>query len=158
MLIVRLNGLPFKRESEGLLFIMAHESPRFIGQPQLAEWLSNNATSSTTAVVDCRDGDRQEGGWVRGSIHFPSKSTTIESFGVLLSQLKHSGIQRVVFHCMFSQARGPGAARKFVTLFPLEARGGMEVFILEGGMQGFFRWAEAHQRMELIERTGQCFL
>jgi hypothetical protein len=132
--------------------------PRYISQPELAELLTNKSTSQTTAVVDCRDDDRIEGGWVRGSIHFPSKRATPDAYAQLLASLTHSGIKRVVFHCMFSQARGPTGARKFVSLFPVQARGGLEVLILEGGMQGFFRWADANQRMELVERSTQCFL
>ncbi|CUE69024.1 rhodanese-like protein, putative [Bodo saltans] len=134
------------------------EAPRYISQPELAELLTNKSTSQTTAVVDCRDEDRNEGGWVRGSIHFPSKRATPDAYAQLFASLTQSGMKRVVFHCMHSQVRGPTGARKFVTMFPAQARNGLEVLILEGGIQGFFRWADANHRMELVERTSQCFL
>jgi rhodanese-related sulfurtransferase len=130
--------------------------PRYIGQSQLVELLADDTIA--TAIVDCRDRDRNEGGWISGSIHFPSKQATEEAFNELLERLKQSGVQRVVFHCMFSQARGPGAAQRFVALFPPHVRGAMQVMILDGGFRGFYHWAEQHHRTELIERTGYGFL
>lgn len=132
------------------------DTPKYIGQSELAEFLAESTT--TTAVVDCRDGDRKEGGWIVGSIHFPSKQATQEAFEGLLAHLKQTGAQRVVFHCMFSQARGPGTALRFVSLFPPQARGPMQVMILDGGFKGFFHWADIHKRTDLIERTGYGFL
>lgn len=130
--------------------------PKYISQSDLAALL--DSAGAATAVVDCRDNDRREGGWVNNSIHFPSRSATPEAFAALFDSLKSKNIENVVFHCMFSQARGPGSANAFVGMFSPSVRGNMRVMILQGGFRGFYHWAKEHQRADLITQSGYGFL
>ncbi|KAJ9664556.1 Cdc25 phosphatase Ibp1 [Neophaeococcomyces mojaviensis] len=79
---------------------------KFIKPAILASSLNDPLTASTTAVIDVRDND-YIGGHIKGSQHVP-----INQFDARLPELLrvNKDKQRVVFHCMLSQQRGPKAA------------------------------------------------
>lgn len=126
--------------------------------PAVVAELLDVSRGTGVAVVDMRDTDRQEGGWINGSIWFPSQDASKERYADLLESLRKSQVHSVVFHCMFSQARGPKAARTFSALFPPHVRGGnMKVMILEGGIRGFLQWAQTNNRRDLITVSDMPF-
>lgn len=73
---------------------------------RLASLLSEPSTASKIAVVDVRDSDHI-GGNIKGSIWVPVDQLDVR-MPELLRTLKDK--ERVVFHCMLSQQRGPKAA------------------------------------------------
>jgi len=79
---------------------------KFIKPTLLASTLTNPTTASTTAIIDVRDND-YIGGHIKGCQHVP-----INQFDARLPELLrvNKDKQRVVFHCMLSQQRGPKAA------------------------------------------------
>ena len=62
------------------------------------------------AIIDVRDSD-YIGGHIATSTHVPS-STLDYNIPSLVRQLREKDV--VVFHCMLSQQRGPGAALRYV--------------------------------------------
>lgn len=95
-----------------------------------------STTSDNIAVVDVRDEDHL-GGHIKVSHHIPSAmfmrnpSSYVEGF---------KSKEAVVFHCMYSQQRGPRAARAFATAIPLilaATETFPSVYILDGGFQKF---------------------
>ena len=85
-------------------------------------------------VVDVRSYDKR-GGRIRGA-----RSVPIHSFNAsaVVDEALAEGVEAVVFHCMFSQERGPKAARYCAQ--EVERRGGgVDVLVLEGGFQGWIR-------------------
>ncbi|ORY58202.1 Rhodanese-like domain-containing protein [Pseudomassariella vexata] len=82
--------------------------------PKLADMLlkanPSSADSSPIAIVDVRDDD-YIGGHIRTSMHFPLRSIDA-TMPTLLRKLADK--ETVVFHCAFSQQRGPGAALRYL--------------------------------------------
>lgn len=104
----------------------------------LVQYIRSLSTNSkAVAVVDVRDDDHAHG-HIAGSTHAPS-----ETFKDCLSDYVHrfKEMKRVVFHCMYSQARGPKCARRFAEKCDevFEEGKGPDVFVLDGGFQGFLR-------------------
>jgi len=122
---------------------------KFIKPTTLASTLTNPTTASTTAIIDVRDND-YIGGHIKGSQHVP-----INQFDARLPELLrvNKDKQRVVFHCMLSQQRGPKAALMYARAKEAAVErdggrgdedggeggaqsgkiGGQEVCVLEGG-------------------------
>nr|XP_024368349.1 arsenate reductase 2.2-like [Physcomitrium patens]PNR62831.1 hypothetical protein PHYPA_001255 [Physcomitrium patens] len=94
------------------------------------------------AVVDVRDEERAFDGHIAGSMHF-SSSTFEENLPKLIEEVKNK--ETVVFHCAFSQVRGPTCARKLSEhLNNAKTEGKIEkvpsIVVLERGFNG---WAES---------------
>jgi Cdc25 family phosphatase len=92
-------------------------------------------------IVDMRDEDRKIG-HIRGSTNLPSKSLTDAQLENIYSAAPMGAL--VVFHCMFSQTRGPGAYVRFMKLMRrwTLADGGikqLEARVLRGGFRGWRR-------------------
>lgn len=101
----------------------------------LQEKLSSTA-SDNVAVVDVRDEDRL-GGHIKVSHHIPSM-TFMRNPSAYVERFKSK--EAVVFHCMYSQQRGPRAARAFATAIPLimaATETFPSIYILDGGFQKF---------------------
>lgn len=81
-------------------------SLKFIKPADLANSLTQGATASKTAVIDVRDNDHL-GGHIKGSQWVP-----INQLDARMPELLrvNAGKERIVFHCMLSQQRGPKAA------------------------------------------------
>lgn len=79
---------------------------KFIKPADLANSLRQPQTASGVAVIDVRDDDHI-GGHIKGSQWVP-----INQLDARMPELLrvNQGKERVVFHCMFSQQRGPKAA------------------------------------------------
>ena len=100
----------------------------YIDPSELYALLESKPGSVT--VVDVRDEDRD--GYISSSIHFPSRGFSESSWKDLGSKV---ATPIVVFHCMFSQVRGPKAARMFL---PYASPSVEKVLILRGGWIGFY--------------------
>lgn len=95
----------------------------------------------TLAVVDVRDDDF-EGGHLEQALHVPAHEFHDDVAAHVPSLVNKS---TVAFHCMFSQVRGPKAARRFA--YALEAYASLsdpaptlpEVVIVEGGFYAVSR-------------------
>jgi len=92
----------------------------------LAQLLRSDAERSGVVVVDVRDLDRA-GGHIRGSVNIHAED--------FIRNAPHHAAQwrdkKVVFHCMFSQQRGPRCARAFARVASQNTR----VFVLVGGFR-----------------------
>lgn len=119
---------------------------QYITAEELAESLRGGREN--VIVVDARDEDRA-GGHIKGSVHTGSAE--------MMGNTRHyaqlwATADKVVFHCMMSQVRGPKCARLFTdALAHVVPKGETKpaVFVLEGGFQQFARGRA--QFMDLIE-------
>ena len=80
-----------------------------IGVDEVAKWVGSGG--SDFVVVDVRDGDFGEGGFVKGAVNVPS-DTFRERMGAVLEE--HGDKETIVVHCMMSQMRGPTCATMLV--------------------------------------------
>ncbi|KAF9241166.1 Rhodanese-like domain-containing protein, partial [Melanogaster broomeanus] len=87
-------------------------------------------------VVDVRDSD-WKGGNIKGSHNLPSLKFQ-SGVDDLLSKCK--GVPMVIFHCRFSQERGPVAAGMYDarrTLQEADEYKNQQVYVLQGGFNTF---------------------
>lgn len=99
------------------------------------------------AVVDVRDDDYNQGGHIKGAVNFPSAN-----FTKTVTQLIEAtgGADKVVFHCQFSQVRGPQCARYYEgKIRGIDSFKGQEVCVLTGG---FNSWYDEYACTEYIEK------
>lgn len=123
-------------------------------QPPTAPGTSGTTNSSdhpspSLAIIDVRDHDHI-GGHIRTSKHYPS-ATLDAHLPELLRTLADKDV--VVFHCMLSQQRGPGAALRYarsreeaVCAGHLEGKA-QKVVVLE---RGFEAWQQEYGRDETL--------
>mmetsp|Transcript_36714 Transcript_36714/g.59325 ORF Transcript_36714/g.59325 Transcript_36714/m.59325 type:complete len:145 (-) Transcript_36714:735-1169(-) len=124
----------------------ASRSLKNVSAEELATWLldKRKSTSKGLAIVDCRDGD-YDGGHIKGAMNVPSLV-----FDERLDSLikKTSSSEKVVFHCMYSQQRGPKCASAFASrLSELNPQSRQEVYVLRGGFQGFYHQNKARPEL-----------
>ncbi|OXV10313.1 hypothetical protein Egran_01926 [Elaphomyces granulatus] len=93
------------------------------------------------AVVDVRDSDHI-GGHIHSSMWVPSATLDLH-LPELVRTLQNK--EKVVFHCAYSQQRGPSAALRYARereqTLGIEESKKQEVFVLEGG---FVDWQEKY--------------
>mmetsp|Transcript_8199 Transcript_8199/g.16023 ORF Transcript_8199/g.16023 Transcript_8199/m.16023 type:complete len:140 (-) Transcript_8199:192-611(-) len=93
-------------------------------------------------VIDVRDDD-WKGGNIKGSINVPSWRFP-DKLEDLLKE--HKDRKAIVFHCMFSQQRGPRAARAFSQALASKHKDSKcKVYYLTGGWRA---WAAAYIKSE----------
>eukprot|EP00928_Gymnodinium_smaydae_P028555 TRINITY_DN21742_c0_g1_i2.p1 TRINITY_DN21742_c0_g1~~TRINITY_DN21742_c0_g1_i2.p1 ORF type:complete len:176 (-),score=17.68 TRINITY_DN21742_c0_g1_i2:69-533(-) len=110
---------------------MASRTPSYISAAALARELGREEWQ----IIDVRDEDFQ-GGHIPGARHCPSQAFA-RNVDYLAQEFASSG-KTLVFHCMFSQSRGPGCARLFLRhLDEHYAERSCKVMILEGGFAGW---------------------
>jgi rhodanese-related sulfurtransferase len=91
---------------------------KHLNSPQLAALLRNPLTASKVAVIDVRDSDHV-GGHIKGSSWVPTSELDARIPELIrLNQDK----DKVVFHCMLSQQRGPSSALKFMRALAQQAQ------------------------------------
>lgn len=78
------------------------------------EELRNLLGNDNIVIIDVRDEDFDVDGFIPGATNIPSKLWNDMS---IIDDLitKHEGKEKVIFHCMESQARGPSCARRYVS-------------------------------------------
>lgn len=118
---------------------------------ELATLLLDETSAPKVAIIDVRDSDHI-GGHIKGSSWIPTSE--LEARIPELVRL-HRDKDKVVFHCMLSQQRGPSSALKFAralqtaALKEKSAQGVTwpEVYVLEGG---FGMWAASYGQDERL--------
>lgn len=115
--------------------------------------------AADTLVVDVRESDRA-GGHIKGSCHIPAPQIQADA-----SRFVHlaDGKKRVIFHCMYSQVRGPSCATLFQKALQSRAQAQQdqhassgaqhnqaEVYVLAGGFNSFAKYALAGH-MDMVE-------
>lgn len=113
--------------------------PTYLTPQQLLAHL-RNSNLSRTVVIDVREADRA-GGHIRGSLHIPAPIFRADPSAHLAAT---QGADRVIFHCMYSQVRGPACAAAYA--HALHAVGDTitrkpEVCVLSDGFAGVARLA-----------------
>jgi rhodanese-related sulfurtransferase len=114
-----------------------------ISHDTMAQLISNSTLPFT--VIDCRFDYEFEGGHIKGALNLNSPIKVEEYFFKLKDQIQTMMQQRaiVVFHCEFSQHRGP---KMYRTLREIDRTLHMhhypqifypEVYLLEGGFKEF---------------------
>ncbi|KAK5939836.1 Cdc25 phosphatase Ibp1 [Knufia obscura] len=131
---------------------------KFIKPAELANSLRQQQTASEVAVIDVRDNDHV-GGHIKGSQWVPAHELDARMPELLRT---NKDKQRVVFHCMLSQQRGPKAALAYARAkaYDVEKQkkeagdqakeeaeldegeekqktGGQEICVLEGGFENW---------------------
>ncbi|KAI0566535.1 rhodanese-like protein [Gracilaria domingensis] len=97
-------------------------------------------SSKPPVVIDVREDDRV-GGHIKSSIHVPAPDLRRDPSRYLKCI---NGADTVVFHCMYSQLRGPTCAVRFWYALDAARKEGRlqtvpEVVILEGGFAAFVK-------------------
>ena len=87
-------------------------------------------------IVDCRDEDRAEG-WIAGSTHFPSAEQDDETMEAFINGAASRSKELLVFHCMFSQSRGPRAARIALSIVQRRGLVSPQIALMSGGWIAF---------------------
>jgi hypothetical protein len=100
------------------------------------EALMDSPDASKVEIVDCRDDDRDEG-WILGSTNFPSREQNAETMAAFVEAAASRGRDLLVFHCMYSQVRGPRAANLAVSALQRRGMVTMRVAVLRGGWISF---------------------
>lgn len=107
-------------------------------------------------VVDCRDrGEIYADGCIRSSCHMPCSAfedddSADKQVERLLASVVHSPRPVFVFHCAFSQQRGPFCAQRFLSRCSVRDDMGARlpsVYVLEGG---FANWRQLARENELV--------
>lgn len=102
----------------------------------LADWLSSD--SESVRVIDVRDTDFDVGGHIIGAVNIASNRFDEDEEVDQIIEILYE-YDKLVFHCMYSQQRGPRCAQKF--RMRLEQKTNIsslpDIFILEGGFKGF---------------------
>ena len=120
-------------------------SPSYITCAQLQEMLQSPETKPKTLIVDVRDEDRSEG-WIDESFNWPTSELrsggtkqNAEMMNDFLTKQLSAGRTNIVFHCQWSQMRGPWAAKRAVEVCAKNSSlaGKMRILILQGG---FMEW------------------
>ena len=115
---------------------------QYISPETLVAWLRDGGGGGghPVRVVDVREGDfKRTGTKIRGAVNVPAYQIRADGGRGLVEMLRCEPI--VVFHCMYSQQRGPSSA--LIYLRAAAAAGAeqqrQEVYVLRGGFDGFFR-------------------
>jgi len=116
--------------------ITSKMTPRSITSVELASIVKSKKPWQDYLVVDVRDSD-WKGGNIKGSYNLPSLKFQSGVDGFLS---KTKSVPMVVFHCKFSQERGPVAAGLYDArraLQEAEEYKNQQVYVLQGGFNTF---------------------
>jgi Cdc25 family phosphatase len=109
----------------------------FISADELVGLLTKS--ENHVLVIDVREQDR-EGGHIRKSVNCPAFAFGDHTCRDILQLAKIQSKKYIVFHCAYSQQRGPTCARYFMNYCKAHQEltdGSIDCFILERGMNGF---------------------
>jgi M-phase inducer tyrosine phosphatase len=105
-----------------------------IPSDRLCELLNNPSPFKKVVVVDCRGRDEYEGGHIRGAINATSEQDHEKIF-----REYYSSDTCFVFHCEFSQIRGPGGLHDFQDVCMSNRAVLPRMYVLDRGYRGFYR-------------------
>lgn len=108
-------------------------------------------TTKPPVIIDVREEDRR-GGHIKSSLHIPAPTFRADPSKYLYLCDKSD---RIIFHCMYSQVRGPTCAAVFANAIEKAMEHGSvknvpEVVVLEGGFQAFAA-AVSSDQSDLLE-------
>eukprot|EP01006_Ploeotia_vitrea_P028659 TRINITY_DN61313_c0_g2_i1.p1 TRINITY_DN61313_c0_g2~~TRINITY_DN61313_c0_g2_i1.p1 ORF type:complete len:185 (+),score=13.44 TRINITY_DN61313_c0_g2_i1:25-579(+) len=107
----------------------------------------------TVLVIDVRDSDHR-GGNIPGSVNAPFSEYyyDMDKLHNLVKANLKPRIARVVFHCMYSQQRGPRTCDKYLFHWNAEAENptAVQFSVLVGGFHQWLNWALPQQRKDLL--------
>lgn len=109
-----------------------------ISPAELAEALRAPSGTARPLVIDVRDEDFA-GGHIRSAVNLPEENF-VEDDDVDAIVRRHQDEELIVFHCMFSQVRGPSCAKRFLSRMAVvlaDAEKKPDVRVLTGGYQTF---------------------
>lgn len=104
----------------------------YINGDTLNEWINNDKMKDKYKIFDMRDDDYGPIK-IKGAINIPSDLFTKENQKQLYS--KYKNIPNIIFHCMYSQARGPNAADNYSKLIDKNSK--QKIWVLKGGIKYF---------------------
>jgi rhodanese-related sulfurtransferase len=123
-------------------FTQKGEDLERISISRVAELLSNQIPEGvpwrSIQVVDARSKLEYDGGHIRGAINCPHHYRTVQR---LYSKL-YKPDRLFIFHCEFSHARGPSAAKNFIESHDLgrHSNDPLMVVVMDGGFSSFYPW------------------
>jgi rhodanese-related sulfurtransferase len=124
----------------------------YISPPELIQLMSSMELGKDLLIVDVRDDDRDMGNIV-GSLHLPSRELN-EARMEAFARSVWGTAAVCVFHCHFSQVRGPTARRLFervaANIVPDVAQRPRSL-ILRGGWENFSAHARTSSQAHLVE-------
>ena len=107
---------------------------------------------SPLIIIDFRDEEeRNNTGYIRSSqsiphVNFEDDDQADEQINALLNSVAESNNPAFIFHCAYSQVRGPFSARRFLSRCSVQDKQ-PNVFILQGG---FNSWKQLSLQNELV--------
>lgn len=125
---------------------MAYEPSYYYIEPTEVAALLRGPEVEKTVVIDVRDEDFR-GGHIRGAVNIPSHNFYKDERINEIFQQHCSGKEKIIFHCMMSQVRGPKCAGRTSTVLR-GVTGKPQIFVMSGGFQ---RFAEMFEGSELIQ-------
>lgn len=117
---------------------------RYVGPQELVRWFDDGSIEHI-AIIDVREADYVTGR-VKGSLHYPFHKLT-EHLPELVAMAATK--RTIIFHCHFSQTRGPRAAKLLSMELPEEEA--TRVCVLEGGWKTWQTLCHHTNRLDLIE-------
>jgi Cdc25 family phosphatase len=116
----------------------------YVEPGELVKWFDEGRMEGAL-IIDVRENDYTTGK-VKGSLHYP-----FHELGGRLSELQSlaSSKHTIIFHCYFSQTRGPRAAKLFCMELPDDTD--KRVCVLEGGWKTWCTLCRYINRTDLIE-------
>lgn len=112
----------------------------YVGPRDLAAVLKDESPSAPAKplIIDVR-GDDFAGGHIRSAVNVPENDFQDDDDVDALVE-KYKDQERIVFHCMMSQVRGPACARRFLSRLEIKLENEEhkpKVEVLQGGYQLF---------------------
>lgn len=138
----------FRRKADERTPIMSNVE--YMTAEEVAEYIR---TTTRTVIIDVREDDHA-GGHIKGSHHIPAPVLRTQP-----SRYLHlaKNADRIIFHCMFSQCRGPTCASVFQAALAGSVDGDNpsemplpKVCVLAGGFEAFAKLAVAGN-LDLVE-------
>lgn len=115
-----------------------HEEPR-ITHETFCKLYNDKAKYNDFIIVDCRSAAEYEGGHIKGSIRWHPKDQvfTVEDLHKKIWKPK----SLYIFHCEYSEYRGPIAWEKFkyAHSFSPNFREPLHAYVLDGGYKQFYQ-------------------
>ena len=120
----------------------------YLDPAALTQLMSKLELGKELLIVDVRDEDRNVG-WIKGSTHMPSGSLTPTSMARFAELSATASL--VVFHCQFSQVRGPKARRMFESILEGATGRRPQSAVLRGGYENYSIFARNSNLEKYLE-------
>mmetsp|Transcript_7406 Transcript_7406/g.10930 ORF Transcript_7406/g.10930 Transcript_7406/m.10930 type:complete len:127 (-) Transcript_7406:2204-2584(-) len=123
---------------------------RYVTNETVVDWMRKKKPGFL--IIDVRESDFA-GGNIKGAINMPAFEFKLASMKKLCDIGEKKNIDTFVFHCMYSQSRGPATASSF-TRYTQKQGKSYEILVLKGGWKTFYRHVKGFKdENELIENV-----